>query len=301
MPTSGRASRPLAWLAAAVVLSSPAAADSPRVVASIKPLHSLVAGVMRGVGQPALIVDGLDLPYAYQLKPADKRILDQAELVFWIGPALERFLVRPMVSVSRHAETVALLDREEIKLLRDDKRRVLGKGAADPHLWLDIDNARRVVAVAAEALGEIDPANRRRYKANAKELAGRLAALDGRIAKMLKPVRGMPYIVYRNAYHYLHRRHGLSPIGTITKSLEQRPDEFRLSQMRQTIFSLGVRCVFVEPQVDTALARGIVRDTSARLAVLDPFGGRLARGPDNYFTMMEQLAAVMSGCLRRAQ
>ena len=40
------------------------------VVASIKPVHSLVAGVMAGVGEPALLVKGTGSENSYSLRPS---------------------------------------------------------------------------------------------------------------------------------------------------------------------------------------------------------------------------------------
>ena len=57
---------------------SPAgAAAAPKVAASIMPLHSLVAGVMDGVGEPSLIVKGGASPHFYSLRPSDAETLDR--------------------------------------------------------------------------------------------------------------------------------------------------------------------------------------------------------------------------------
>ena len=47
---------------------SPANADI-KVVASIKPIHSLASYLMDGVGKPDLIVDGYNSPHTFALKP----------------------------------------------------------------------------------------------------------------------------------------------------------------------------------------------------------------------------------------
>lgn len=59
-------------LAAAVALicqiASPIHADAePKVLASIKPIHSLVSAVMQGVVEPDLLVDGAGSPHNYSL------------------------------------------------------------------------------------------------------------------------------------------------------------------------------------------------------------------------------------------
>ena len=63
-----------------------------KVVASIKPLHSLISYVMDGVGTPDIIIDGSSSPHTFQLKPSHASMLQEADIVFWIGEDLESFL-----------------------------------------------------------------------------------------------------------------------------------------------------------------------------------------------------------------
>ena len=62
------------------------------VVTSIKPVHSLVSGVMEGVGDPTVIIEGAGSPHTYSLKPSQAQQLQDANLVFWMGDELETFL-----------------------------------------------------------------------------------------------------------------------------------------------------------------------------------------------------------------
>lgn len=87
------------------------------VVASIKPVHSLVAGVMEGVGEPSLLVEGSGSPHAYSLRPSQARKLEEAKLVFWVGEGLETFLPDALQSLASDAQTVALKETAGLKLL----------------------------------------------------------------------------------------------------------------------------------------------------------------------------------------
>ncbi|EJC76806.1 ABC-type Zn2+ transport system, periplasmic component/surface adhesin [Rhizobium leguminosarum bv. trifolii WSM2012] len=85
------------------------AADTPVVVTSIKPIHSLVAAIMQGVGEPELIVDGAASPHTYSLKPSNARALQEAKVIFWTGPGLEAFLQKPLQALGSNA-SIAELD-----------------------------------------------------------------------------------------------------------------------------------------------------------------------------------------------
>ena len=87
------------------------------VVASIKPVHSLVAGVMRGVGEPALLVKGAGSEHSYSLRPSEARALEQAEVVLWVGETMETFLVKPLRALAGNAKVIELWEVPGLTLL----------------------------------------------------------------------------------------------------------------------------------------------------------------------------------------
>lgn len=104
--------------ASTILLSSPVAAAGPNVVASIKPVHSLVASIMQGVGEPALIVEGAASPHTYNMKPSNAAALQAAKVVFWVGPGLEAFLDKPLDALSGGAKVVELSEAPGLKKLK---------------------------------------------------------------------------------------------------------------------------------------------------------------------------------------
>ena len=87
------------------------------VVASVKPVHSLVAAVMEGIGAPVLIVKGAASPHTYALKPSQAEQIEKADLVFWMGHSLETFLEKPLESLASKAMVVELMDSHGLKKL----------------------------------------------------------------------------------------------------------------------------------------------------------------------------------------
>ena len=63
-----------------------------KVVASIKPIHSLASYLMDGIGKPDLIVDGYASPHGFAMKPSHAKMLQEADIIFWVGEDLENFL-----------------------------------------------------------------------------------------------------------------------------------------------------------------------------------------------------------------
>ena len=86
------------------------------VIASIKPVHSLVAAVMKGAGEPSLIVDGAGSPHTYSLKPSQAAALQDADLVFWIGDDLEAFLEKPISTIG-NGKSIELIHSHGLETL----------------------------------------------------------------------------------------------------------------------------------------------------------------------------------------
>lgn len=84
------------------------------VVTSIKPVHSLVSAVMEGVGEPTLIVDGAASPHNFALKPSQAQMIEDANIIFWIGHELEAFLEKPIETVGANAKSIELIDAHDL-------------------------------------------------------------------------------------------------------------------------------------------------------------------------------------------
>ncbi len=287
-------------IAAAMLLVAPARAggEPPSVVVSIPPLHALVAGVMEGVGQPYLLVPAGASPHAQGLRPADARRLELARVVFWLGEPLEAFLVRPLRTLPREAEIVALIEAEGLILL--PPRDGIGSGI-DPHVWLDPVNAIAMVRAMAQTLARVDPPHGRRYDANATRLIARIEGLDRDLATLLAPVRRLPYVVFHDAYGYFEDRYELASIGAVALDPGRTASARRVADIRQRLRDGGALCVFTEPQFEPRLIATLTEGTAARVGVLDPLGVGSRPGADAYFELMTRLATSLRDCLLAAR
>ena len=88
-----------------------------KVVTSIKPIHSLVSYIMDGVGKPDVIVDGYNSPHGASLKPSHAKMLENADLVIWVGEDLEAFLEKPLETIAKKAKNIKVMDLNGIKKL----------------------------------------------------------------------------------------------------------------------------------------------------------------------------------------
>ncbi|MCG6966050.1 MAG: zinc ABC transporter substrate-binding protein [Chromatiaceae bacterium] len=302
-----------AILLVCLVLSAAPLAAAPSVVASIAPLHSLVAAVMGGVGTPRLLLRGGESPHTFSLRPSDARMLHDADVLFWIGPALEVPLQRILPGLG-HVRSVAMLDAAGIQRLPvrelDEPHTLPGDDhpahehdrdgrAVDPHIWLSPANAIAMAEEIARTLTAADPANASHYRENATRLVARLHALDRDLGEQLAGIDG-GYAVFHDAYQYLERRYGLHSAGTLTTHPERSPGAAHLRSLQLRLATDKVRCLFSEPQYQTRLLAMLGQGLELRHAVLDPLGADITPGPEAYETLMRAIGDNLSACLRGA-
>lgn len=316
--------------AAALFLTPTLAFAAPQVVVSIKPVHSLVAALMQGVGEPSLIVEGTASAHTYSLKPSHARALENADLVFWVGPGLEAFLEKPLDALAGKATVVELEDAPGLVRLpfreggafethedEDEDAHAGGEDHAteehtadehdhahehegfDMHFWLDPMNAKAMAAYIESALVTADPTNADRYKANGLALAQEIDTLDKEIAAAVAPVANKPFVVFHDAYQYFENRYKVRIAGSITVSPETMPGAERVAEIHAKVKELQAVCVFAEPQFEPKLISVVTEGTDAKAGTLDPEGGALEAGPALYPALMRNLATSLTECLSR--
>jgi zinc transport system substrate-binding protein len=281
------------------------------VVVTIKPIHSLVTQLMDGVGTPRLLVDGAASPHSFALKPSGVRAVQNADVFVRVSESLEPFTAKIVSGLPKSVDVVTLEDAPSLRLL---DRRTSGTFGAhrhgsddssgngkDGHIWLDPDNAKAIVAYLAKALGTRSPADAARINANAAKLTARINALTADIESETRPLRGMPFVVFHDAFQYFETRFGLDAVGSITVSPQVQPSAKRLRELRETIRSLSAVCVFAEPTVQPNLLIAVTEGTDARSGTLDAEGLTLAPGAELYFELMSNLASELKACLERTR
>lgn len=305
-----------ASLLASAVMPATAA---PRVMASIVPVHALVAAVMDGVGTPQLLLSGQGSEHQASYSPQQIEELGGADLVFIIGQGLELKLGELSGSESVAGKHfVALADAAGLTRLPirqggtfaahdhgdgeeaghdHDHENEAGTAGFDPHLWLDPGNARIMAQVIAAELAKADPGGAARYQANADALAKDLDALSAEIRTELTSVRDRPFVVTHDAFQYFEHAFGLRAAGSISDFSGAAPSAKRLKEVRDTLKATGAVCVFREPQFSGKAAGIISEGTNARDGVLDPIGATLQPGKTAYGTLLRNLARDLKSCL----
>lgn len=287
------------------------------VVASIKPIHSLVAAVMGDIGTLELLLKAPSSAHHFTLKPSQARILQAADIVFWVGPAMEQPLTKALAALAPQAQTTPLIDASGLMLLEfdnaapayqkpglehhDDHDKHEKHGDHDghminPHIWLDPQNARVMLRLISSRLGEADPENAEIYAANAVRMATRLAGLQAEIARQLAPYSAARFLVLHDAHSYFERRFGLRNHGAITGEPDVMPSASRIKALRSELGTHQIDCIFAEPLLGQKAVDLIAEGSKVRIGRLDPVASNLPAGVELYPDLLQSYATAMQAC-----
>lgn len=293
-------SRLILMLALALTLPSQAHASTEAfsVAVTIKPVHSLVAGVMRGVAEPALIMATSASPHHYSLRPSERRALASASLIFWIGPELETFMPRILGSVDASSRNIALIDAEGLLRLpaRTAHHHAGAESQTDPHIWLSPQNAHVMVDAIASELSRMDASHAHIYDGNRKRLHQQIRESDARAGRMLAG-RTSAFLSYHDAYQYFEHSYDLNNAGFVSSGDEISPSAKYVHELRNKMRKQHIHCLFYEAPGRPALVDTLTHGLEVDVSELDAMGVRTEAGENAWFDIINRLADTYDACL----
>ena len=312
----------------------PANADI-KVVASIKPIHSLASYLMNGVAKPDLIVDGYASPHGFAMKPSHAKMLQNADLIFWVGEDVENFLEKPLGSIAKKAEKIELMQIKGLQVLKFRERNIFDDH--DDHGHDDHDKKEDHDSHAKKedhddhgkkedhddherhAHGEFDPhiwLDPINAKVILNEMVAHLIENDPKneakyksnLDEALKDIdkltidvmtelsNSVSSIVFHDAYQYFEKRFNVNILGAFTVNTDVMPGAEQLAEIREIIEHDKVACVFSEPQFNPDIIKAVAKDMNIKTGVIDPLGATLNPGKDLYFSLIKNMSASFKGC-----
>jgi ABC-type Zn uptake system ZnuABC Zn-binding protein ZnuA len=248
--------------------------------------------VVSQVGGDRITVDtllpvGVD-PHTFQPNPQDIAKVAGAQVIFTNGAGLEEFLNPLLQNAGEKVEVVPV--STGIQLLQASGQQVGGQqvgedrhAGGDPHTWFDPLNVITWTQNIEKKLSELDPANAQAYTANSQKYQSELHDLDAWIQEQvaLIPEGNRKLVSDHTSLTYFATRYGFEQVGAIIPgySTLAQPSAQELAVLEDAIRGLGVKAVFVEKNINPALAQQMAQDTGVQLVPL--YNGSLseADGP----------------------
>ena len=317
------------FVIAPLLFSFSAKADI-KVVTTIKPLHSLISSVMEGVGEPSLIIEGTSNPHTFVFKPSHAQLLEEADIVFWIGEDLEAFMEKPLDSLAGNATKISFMELSSIEKLKFREENIFDDhddhghkeddhddhghddhdghedeheghddhghhhGEFDAHIWLDPSNAIEMVSEISHELSEIDPDNAAKYEQNANKAIASLNNLINEINSSIP--KDASYIVFHDAYQYFENRFGVSSAGALTLNPDVLPGAKQIDAIQDLIQDENIKCIFSEPQYNPKIIETLAADMKISTGIMDPLGAFIEQGPEMYQNLILDIANSLKDC-----
>lgn len=316
-----------AFFAAAALLSPlSAAAEPPRVVADVPPVHSLVAMVMGDLAAPELLTRAGSSPHHHALRPSEAKRLSDAALVVWVGAANSPWLNDALGEMAPDAASLALMDTEgTLRLARrgahhhdhgdeanddhghddhgheehghdhDDHDTHESEAAPhDPHVWLSPENAAHWLPLIAAELAKLDPENAAHYEANAAQAAAAISAKAKTAETALAAFKGQSFLVAHDALQYLENRYGLASHAALSDADDQAGGAAHLREVLET--EAKIACLITEPSTPRATTALVTETLGLKAVEVDPLGAALPLGQAHYLALMDALTASLKAC-----
>jgi len=254
---------------------------------------------MAGVAVPELMLTGHESPHHFALKPSHIKKISQADLVFWIGPELENFLIKPLNIYNKQNLALIGLPALNKKLVRYgcDHHEAHSK-SWDPHIWLDLNNAIIICQTIAQKLIDMDPDHQIQYQENALALIAQIKKKQIDWAAH-KSTTAQNYISFHDAYQYIESDLNRHNVGVIKNDEQGSMSLKKLNQLQDSITQQHVTAIFSEPQNTTKLIDQLAKQHHLCHRELDPLGANLTPGPHLYLKLVQQIYQAFNSCNKK--
>ncbi len=272
------------------------AASDVHVVASVKPVHSVLSGLMEGLDPPELLIEGDQLPYAFSPDAGQLATLEQADLIVWAGPELEKQLAQPLAGLARDKTVLTLLDSPDLKLL--DSR--WDPAVRDPYFWLDSRNGLILIDELTHALISIDPGRSHLYRRNRDKVYARMKRLDRELEYGYRGLAKGVALSYYDTQQYFEQAYALKIGESLSPSPDAEMAAADLLAARNRLLNGEFACLLLEAEMPMPNLELLTGGAEAEIGYLDSLGLAIEPGPDLYFELMAQNTTAIKQCFKRS-
>jgi zinc/manganese transport system substrate-binding protein len=283
-------SRLVAALAVVGAVSAPAAAATPKVVATTEDLAALV----REVGGDKVSVDaiakGYQDPHFVDPKPSFILKLHDADLLVVVGRELEIGWLPPLLTQSRNAKIQpgspgyldASIGVHILEIPSGQITRAMGDvhPQGNPHYWLDPDNGRIIAKSLVAALARLSAADQGYFEQRYADFDRRLEEAQARWAAAMAPYKGTRLVTYHRSWPNFTERFGLDVIGYVEPKPGIPPSPSHTVELIGEMKRQQAKVILVEPYFDTKTPDSIAREVGGKVLVLSPSVGGVKAATD---------------------
>lgn len=279
-----------------------------RILASIKPLELLVRAIATEDMETRTLVPPGASPHSYSMAPSNRRALENADIIFWVGPGMETFLTRLLTGDEFGGHSVALMPMEaeanpDTKQTEDHDSHS-GKGhehehqsGEAPHIWVDPREAIVMAEAIRDALAQIEGTDSLALNRNLAQFRESVAQKESQIRKQLAPMQPVSLFAYHSAFTRFAERYNLKVEGVLTLNPELSPGARHIAEVQDSLRRANRPCLLTEPQFNRQWWRSITGGLDVTLSTWDPLATDINATADGYVTFQQNIADAVLNCL----
>ncbi len=283
----------IALLAALFILSSSIWADELKVVVSIKPIHSIVTGLLKGITKPELLIKGQQTPYDFQLNERHNKQLHEASLVVWVGPELESSLLAKIEQLPKSVKVVELLSSPNLKILPSRHAPKL----RDPFFWMDDRNIMILLDELTRLMISIDPDRAHIYAKNRRDMLVPLRRIDKEYEHGYRGMKAGLGVMYYDTLQYFEQAYALKTLDRVSGTLGDEISAINLFKVRKRIVDKEAACLFIDKSMPSENLGLITNNQDVNIGQLDVLAKDFEPGEQLYLQMMQYNTDVIKQCL----
>ncbi len=277
------------------------AAEPLAVVATLPVLKDFTEAVGGPHVRVVSLITGFESEHTYSPKPSDILSIQNADLLIKIGLGLEIWAASLIENANR-PDLPIVTTSNGVALIKDDEGHADDHGddhaQGNPHIWLDPENVKMMIAVITKGLIAADAIHEADYRKNAAAYIDRLDVLQKNLQAKVNGLQDRAIITHHPAWPYFARRFGFVIKGNILSQVGSEPSPKRMGQLIRLIKQEGIKVVVSEPQLNQKIPQILAQETGVRIVSLSPLPGAIP-GTEHYLDLIryniETLVAALGG------
>lgn len=277
---------------------APSAEEPLKVMASFYSMYDFAQKIGGDKVTVTNMVPAGTEPHDWEPSTTDIAALEDADVFIYSGAGMEHWVDDVLASLSNtDLDVVQASDGITLRQGYEDED---GDVGADPHVWLDPENAKAEMKNIADVLCSADPDNADYYRKNYEQWALECDRLDAEFTEALADLPEKNIVVSHEAFGYLCDAYGLNQMGIEGIEADSEPDPARMAEIEDFVKANNVKVIFSEELVSPKVAQTIADATGAQMQELNPLEGltdaEIAAGQD-YFTVMRENLRTLQDAL----
>lgn len=239
-----------------------------KVVTSLFPLYDFAKNVGGQKVDVILLLPPGTEPHGFEPRPGDITKIHKADIFVYTGRHMEPWVEDILNGINR--KNLMVIDTSKDIQLAEGYMNHDSKHGFDPHVWLDLSNAQKMVDTIRDGFITKDPAHKDYYSQNAEGYKTRLHELDKRFKDSFVTCKKDVFIHGGHfAFGYFAKRYNLKYLSAYKGfSPDAEPTPRNLIELSKKLKQNNVEYIYYEELIMPRVAETIARETGAKLLML---------------------------------